>query len=70
VGAVVGAASSETSTTPRVPPTARRDGRGEGRRGDARARSVTHPQDAARWQPTAPGGTLAAVTHPEGEEVS
>jgi excisionase family DNA binding protein len=26
------------------------------------------PQDAADWQRTATGGTLAAVTHPEGEE--
>ena len=26
------------------------------------------PQDAARWQLTVPGGTLSAVTHPEGEE--
>lgn len=26
------------------------------------------PQGAAHWQPTAPGGTLTAVTHPEGEE--
>jgi excisionase family DNA binding protein len=26
------------------------------------------PQDAADWQPTAPGGTLASVTAPEGEE--
>ncbi len=26
------------------------------------------PQDAANWQPSAPGGTLASVTAPEGEE--
>jgi excisionase family DNA binding protein len=26
------------------------------------------PRDAAHWQPSAPGDTLIAVTHPEGEE--
>jgi excisionase family DNA binding protein len=26
------------------------------------------PQGAAHWQPSAPGSTLTAVTHPEGEE--
>jgi hypothetical protein len=26
------------------------------------------PQGAAHWQPSAYGGTLTAVTHPEGEE--
>jgi len=41
---------------------------GEGGATPERGVSPT-PRDAARWQPSAPGDTVSAVTHPEGEEV-
>jgi excisionase family DNA binding protein len=44
-------------------------GLGDGRATPERGVSPT-PRSAARWQPSAPGDTLRAVTHPEGEEVS